>query len=101
MSKDFLIIHTANFLALQKDLGRPISDVYFKICRHLWEGHGLPADDKQCAGIAKMTVRRWREIKSSIWPHLESHDREWILVDHETADLMMENAAAAEDEDLS
>jgi len=41
---------------------------YFLLCLHYWATGGLPDDDRQLAGIARMTSREWKAARPVIEP---------------------------------
>lgn len=71
---------------------------YFLLCLHYWATGGLPDDDRQLAGIARMTAKEWKAARPVIEPLFKGEGK-WkhkrIEIELAAANAKYEKRAAA------
>jgi uncharacterized protein YdaU (DUF1376 family) len=60
--------HIGDYLKDTGGLRAAEHGAYFLLCMHYWATGGLPDDDRQLAGIARMTDKEWRAARPIIEP---------------------------------
>ncbi len=60
--------HIGDYLKDTGGLRAAEHGAYFLLCMHYWATGGLPDDDRQLAGIARMTDREWKAARPIIEP---------------------------------
>lgn len=66
MSRPWMPLYVADYLADTAHLSAAESGAYLHLIMHYWANGGLPVDDKKLARIAKMTAGEWDEARETI-----------------------------------